>query len=339
MSHPANAVLQRHIDTLEQTDCLLIQPPDTELAASLPRATIFSDDWVVTEQSDSVAFGRFPEIAAECPRAIVFCPRERERQSAIFSSLADQASPDQEIWLVGQLKGGVKPAAKRLAEYFDSVQKLDSARHCAIFVAKGPKEGRPSFNDEQTQQEHDIAGQRLTLCSFPGVFGHDKVDEGTELLLNNLPAFSGRGLDVGCGDGIITTWLMQQNEGLEMKAVDSNAHALAASQATFEANGLNADLEAVNVYPAKPQNIAERYQFIVSNPPFHRGVDTSYRAAERLIAEARDHLVAGGQLWIVANAHLAYQPLLEKGMGRTQLIAETSKFKVWRAYRQSPSSR
>jgi 16S rRNA (guanine1207-N2)-methyltransferase len=335
MSHPANAVLQRHLDVLQQTPCLLIQPPDTELAASLPNATLFSDDWVVTQQSDKVEFGRFPTLTADCPRAIIFCPRERERQDVIFANLADQALPGQEIWLVGQLKGGIKPAAKRLAEYFDSVQKLDSARHCAIFVAKGAKQERPSFKDQATQQQHEIAGQSLTLCSFPGVFGHDKVDAGTELLLNNLPSFSGKGLDVGCGDGIIASWLMLQNEGLEMKAVDSNAHALAATQATLLANGLKAEVEAVNVYPAKPQNVAGRYQFIVSNPPFHRGVDTSYRAAERLIAEAREHLVAGGQLWIVANAHLAYQPMLEKSMGRTQLIAETSKFKVWRAYRQS----
>lgn len=335
MSHPANAVLQRHLDTLKESACLLIQPPDTELAASLPNATLFSDDWVVTEQSEKVEFGRFPTLTEACPRAVIFCPRERERQESLFANLADQANPDQEIWLVGQLKGGVKPAAKRLGIYFENVHKLDAARHCAIFVAKGPKEGRPSFTDQQSQAQHEIANQSLTLCSYPGVFGHDKVDAGTELLLNNLPSFAGKGLDIGCGDGIIASWLMLQNDGLEMKAVDSNAHALAATGATFKANGLSAEVEAVNVYPAKPKNIAERYQFIVSNPPFHRGVDTSYRAAERLIAEARDHLVAGGQLWIVANAHLAYQPMLEKSMGRTQLIAETSKFKVWRAFRQS----
>jgi 16S rRNA (guanine1207-N2)-methyltransferase len=335
MSHPANAVLQRHLETLQESACLLIQPPDTELAASLPKATLFSDDWVVTEQSEQVEFGRFPTLNADCPRAIVFCPRERERQEALFSSLADQASADQEIWLVGPLKGGIKPAAKRLEVYFDNVYKLDAARHCAIFVAREPKEGRPHFNDQQSKTQYEIAGQALTLCSYPGVFGHDKVDEGTELLLNHLPSFAGKGLDIGCGDGIITSWLMLQNEGLEMKALDSNAHALAATQATLQANDLSAAIEAVNVYPAKPKSVAERYQFIVSNPPFHRGVDTSYRAAERLIAEARDHLVAGGQLWIVANAHLAYQPLLESSMGRTQLIAETNKFKVWRAYRQS----
>lgn len=335
MSHPANAVLQRHLDTLEEKPCLLVQPPDAELAARLPAATVFSDDWVITEDIDRVMFGRFPKLTEDCPRVIVFCPRERERQEVIFASLADQATPDQEIWLVGQLKGGVKPAAKRLAQYFDTVQKLDSARHCAIFIAQGPKQGRPNFDDAQAQLVQEIAGQQLTLCSYPGVFGHDKVDVGTELLLRHLPAFTGRGLDVGCGDGIISAWLMLQNPSLQMTAVDSNAHALAAATATLAANRLDADVQAVNVYPQKPANISERYDFIVSNPPFHRGVDTSYRAAERLIAEARDHLLAGGQLWLVANAHLAYQPLLEKSMGRTQLIAETSKFKVWRAFRQS----
>lgn len=78
-------------------------------------------------------------------------------------------------------------------------------------------------------------------------------------------------------------------------------------------------------------HINERFDLIVSNPPFHDGVDTAYRAVEELIFQAKNHLTKGGELRIVANAFLPYPDLLDKAFGKHDVLAKSTKFKVYSA--------
>ncbi len=51
---------------------------------------------------------------------------------------------------------------------------------------------------------------------------------------------------------------------------------------------------------------------IISNPPFHDGMQTSLDAAQTLIRGAVRHLNSGGELRIVANAFLPYPKILDE---------------------------
>ena len=53
--------------------------------------------------------------------------------------------------------------------------------------------------------------------------------------------------------------------------------------------------------------------------------ETSYR----LFADAAHALVDGGELWVVANSHLMYRPVLERIVGPTRQAAKTPKFTVF----------
>ena len=54
---------------------------------------------------------------------------------------------------------------------------------------------------------------------------------------------------------------------------------------------------------------------IISNPPFHDGMQTSLDAAQTLIRGAVRHLNSGGELRIVANAFLPYPDVLDETFG------------------------
>jgi 16S rRNA (guanine1207-N2)-methyltransferase len=59
------------------------------------------------------------------------------------------------------------------------------------------------------------AGEQKILdeqfISRPGVFGWDKADQGSQLLLQHIPRnLSGRGADFGCGYGFLSSAIMQQ---------------------------------------------------------------------------------------------------------------------------------
>ena len=99
------------------------------------------------------------------------------------------------------------------------------------------------------------------------------------------------------------------------------------SRATLAANGIEGEVIVSNVY----SDITGRFDMIISNPPFHDGMQTSLDAAQTLIRGAVRHLNSGGELRIVANAFLPYPDVLDETFGFHEVIAQTGRFKVYRA--------
>ena len=109
---------------------------------------------------------------------------------------------------------------------------------------------------------------------------------------------------------------------------DVSAPAVEASRATLATNGVEGEVFASNVF----SEVKGRFDMIISNPPFHDGMQTSSDAAQTLIRGAVRHLNnSGGELRIVANAFLPYPDVLDETFGFHEVIAQTGRFKVYRA--------
>jgi 16S rRNA (guanine1207-N2)-methyltransferase len=174
----------------------------------------------------------------------------------------------------------------------------------------------------------DIAGQPLTVVSLPGVFSHGRLDRGTEVLLEQLAGLPrGHLLDFGCGAGVVGASLKRRYPDNQLTLLDVDAFATASSRLTLAANGLEAEVITGDGIDAAPMHL----DAIISNPPFHTGVHTSYQASENLLAKSNQHLKKGGELRLVANSFLRYQPLIESAFGRCQTLSEGRGFKVYRA--------
>ena len=76
------------------------------------------------------------------------------------------------------------------------------------------------------------------------------------------------------------------------------------------------------------------YDLIISNPPFHQGVRTNYEVTERFLAQSRQLLRPGGELRVVANSFLRYQPIIEQVYGHCQTLLVRDGFSVYRAVRK-----
>src|SRR5699024_3205426 len=84
-------------------------------------------------------------------------------------------------------------------------------------------------------RERELAPD-LTLYTAPGIFGWDKVDEGSRLLATTLaehgrqlwPRPPQRVLDLGCGYGYLTVMAGRHWPGVELVATDSHAGAVQA---------------------------------------------------------------------------------------------------------------
>jgi 16S rRNA (guanine1207-N2)-methyltransferase len=170
-----------------------------------------------------------------------------------------------------------------------------------------------------------LAGEIVVFETQPGVFAADRLDAGTALLLEHLQVQPGeRVLDVGCGLGVIGILASRKGAG-HVDMVDANLLAVQAAGRNLTRLGCSGRVMASDVYSAVP---GERYDLIVSNPPFHRGKQVDSSVVDRLIGEAAAHLAPGGRILIVANAFLAYGKQLERVFRQVETVAATRQYHV-----------
>jgi 16S rRNA (guanine1207-N2)-methyltransferase len=165
----------------------------------------------------------------------------------------------------------------------------------------------------------------LELQTQPGVFAGERLDAGTSLLLEHLEVPDGaRVLDVGCGAGIIGI-VASRLGAFHVDLVDANLLAVQTAAHNLERLGVPGRALASDVYDGVA---GERYDLIVSNPPFHRGKQVDTSVADRLIGGAPHHLRPDGRLLLVANAFLAYGKVMERSFREVTTVAGTRQYHV-----------
>jgi 16S rRNA (guanine1207-N2)-methyltransferase len=173
-----------------------------------------------------------------------------------------------------------------------------------------------------------VAGR--DYASLPGVFAHGRLDEGSALLCAYLPNLQGsRVLDLGGGVGVLTGTALARG-ARAVDVIDVDAIAVACLQRTFAADPVR--VAWGDVLDGLPWRDAT-YDVVVSNPPFHAGKRTDESMVHAFVSTAAGHQRPGGTLWLVANAFLAYGPLLAAHYAQVSRVAETPAFVVWQAVR------
>jgi len=264
---------------------------------------------------------------------VLFYPKSKEQLGYTLAQLATVINADSQIYLVGDNKGGIKSLVSHAEKLGLGAHKLDNAKHCLWFALNDlaakplPKVAMQQFQcTVPATVPGASASNQFKFCSLPGVFNHGKLDAGTLLLLENLKHIQqGKVLDFACGAGIVGSFLLKMQPGLQMFSSDVSALAVASSKATFALNQQQATVLAADGLP----NGTPLFDHIVSNPPFHTGLKTDYSVAQKFIDESKAKLTSGGSLTLVANAHLPYAEWLKAAFGNVKELARRQGFVVY----------
>lgn len=344
---PLNQFLFRQIDNwLDQPLNLIAAPADLSwkklavmFAETQQPLQVWTNDWRCFCEAQAVGINSFftaEQAPSNLPgRSLIFWPKAKE-EGYWWLQQVSKLSHEQ-LFLAGETNGGVNALAKQLQKSDAGVDKLDSARRCALYSVDSLTPASQLITDNTPHHEYTGPGE-LTLISQPGVFSHGRVDEGSAFLLETLTKQShiktGQLLDVGCGCGLLGAWLVKQYPELQLTACDVSGFALNTTRATLAANQLKGKVVAADIFTGLQEHTPEEgFDLLVSNPPFHTGKTTDYELASRLISQAPKHLRKGGELWIVANRFLPYSDLLQKAFSNFTIAAETGKFRVYKAIR------
>ena len=174
------------------------------------------------------------------------------------------------------------------------------------------------------------------FVSRPGLFAWDRVDPASALLAGQLPAtLAGRVADLGGGYGYLSAHLLRAcPQVTHVDLYEAEARALEPAQVNLEAarDARPHDAAAAGFalhWHDVTRGLSQRFDAIVSNPPFHVGRADRPQLGRAFIHAAADALLPDGVLWLVANRHLPYEKALAERFASFRVAAVGSGFKVF----------
>ena len=166
----------------------------------------------------------------------------------------------------------------------------------------------PAVEAEERAHRFMIRGVEHAVVTASGVFSADRLDKGTQVLLDHVPdpPETGSFLDLGCGWGPITLALADAASGATVLAVDVNERSLALTARNAETAGLdNVRTSPAEALLTELRESSRTVDLIWSNPPVRIGKE----ALHTLLLDWLALLSDDGEAWLVVLKNLGADSL------------------------------
>jgi 16S rRNA (guanine1207-N2)-methyltransferase len=255
-------------------------------------------------------------------------PRGRRVQQELIDGAAWSLRPGGCFYFVAHRRAGVKTAIRHARTRFGrcAVVAQKQGFHVAMSVLHDAGlAARPWTLYEQNRVA--ASGLEAIVVGKPGVFAWDRIDDGTAALIRTMEIEAeSRVLDLGCGTGLAGLAAARRAHRGSVVLVDGDVRAVEAARLTVQANHVT-NTEAL-VSDCAQEVHDQRFDVVVTNPPFHRGVGTEYDVAYQFVRDARQVLRRGGRLYLVANQHIPYRSHIEAVFGNATTRHSDNRYQV-----------
>ncbi|MEM6781665.1 MAG: methyltransferase [Pseudomonadota bacterium] len=255
-----------------------------------------------------------------------FCLPPKQKEEALYTLALAAQSLKPEGLLVAAASNDA--GGKRLETYFEEmgIPVQCESKHKGRVVWGFNTHTKQDVIDRYLHggdiREIELDGERY--MTQPGLFSWDRIDAGSEMLVGCLPELKGIGADFGCGYGYLSRKVLQNNPDIEtLFVIDEDYRAL--------------DMTAENVPGVipiwhdlrEPSGELPALDWIVMNPPFHAGKKLEPDLGKYFIRTAAASLKPGGMLYMVANAHLPYESIMQQYFREPKKLMEANGYKVY----------
>lgn len=278
---------------------------------------------LATPYVQHVAFHDYIVHAAEATMDIavmnlLYQPRKQWVRYAIEAAAYALKSGGR-LYIVGAKERGILSTAKEMQERFGNVETLTISKGHRVVSSQKAKRDEGGL----------MSNEDLSLS----LFARGQLDEGTRLLLESLQVHAtDDALDIGCGAGYVGLHIARLAPRGRVMMVDVSLAAVAAATRAVQESGLS----NVSVLPSDGAQavLAQRFDLVATNPPFHQGGIHTTAITERFIHEAAQVLRPRGRFYLVANRFLKYELTIRDAFSNVSEVGGNSKYKVLKAEKE-----
>ncbi len=264
--------------------------------------------------------------------AIFFVPT-RQRQESLGILAKSLLSLSEGGFLVFSCANaqGASGFLSRLRELVPELEAL-SENKCRLCVIYKKEISNTELLNEWLQEASTTYIPQTVFESTPGIYGWNKIDQGSTFLVSTLPELNGVGADFGCGYGYISHEILKNNSGIStLHLVEAESRALDCARKNLEPWSKKTVFHWLDITSHDNLSQLVFFDFIVMNPPFHEGRDTDANLGNLFIKQAASKLKPKGKLYMVANSFLAYEKTLASCFTKVTPIKNDKSFKVFHA--------
>lgn len=187
--------------------------------------------------------------------------------------------------------------------------------------------------------KYEIENKKFEFVTDNGVFSKTKVDFGTDVMLKvflrenvNRKNQKFDVLDIGCGYGVVSVVMKAFFQKIKTVSSDVNERALELTRENLLKNGVTKD-ENNNFKVRKSfafDNISEKFDVILSNPPIRAGKQTIFQIYEKSF----EHLNENGEFYcVIQTKHGAKstQKKLEEVFGNCETLEINAGYRIFRS--------
>lgn len=258
---------------------------------------------------------------------LVLPPRQREEARALYAQALLRCAPGGRVLGAARNDEGARSSESDLAQLAGPLSNLSRRKCRAFWTAPVHELANPALVRDWAALDAPRAVLDGRYTSRPGVFAWDRIDPASALLAAHLPpSLSGHAADLGAGYGYLSAELLARCAGIRaLDLYEAQSRALAMARINLR----DARVPLQFLWHDVAAGLTQRYDVIVSNPPFHaQGGDERPDIGRRFIAQAARSLHVEGGLWMVANRHLPYENALHEHFAEVRNVAQQDGFKV-----------
>lgn len=251
--------------------------------------------------------------------------KEKAVNTHILYSLLHTLSQEGVLHLLGYRNEGMDSLVKLLQTQTDSrIERYKLKKQLQHIVVHKPSRSELSSDYAQLQK---LQLDGMDFYSKPGIFGWQKVDIGSQLLMGQLaeqalnPAH--KLLDLGCGYGYLSIKAKQLGYQ-SIDASDNNAASISACQANFDLHQIQGEV-FIDDCVSRANN---SYDIVLCNPPFHQGFEHDKALIERFCQAASRALRSNGQAFFVINQFVGLEKIAGLYFRQQQILLQEHGFKV-----------
>ena len=235
------------------------------------------------------------------------------------------------LFLVGQKNEGIKNLSLKASQILKG--QLDFKKNESIYTGE-IEISKSNHLSQSVSGYFDLVPVtkvlEVELMSKPGIFGWDKIDKGSELLIQSVPAFLSHFeqqpkslLDFGCGYGFLACHARQFNF-IHVTATDNNAGALIAAEKNLTATQLDHHVIASNA----GDSLSRKFDAIWANPPFHEGFSTSKKILIRFLESSSTLLKRNGAALFVVNYFIPIERIASSYFQKIKVLDKNKSYKI-----------